>query len=225
MYVAMTRARDRLYVCGWEYGRSESEKSWYSCITAAAPTSRMGDGVPKGYLSAVVAEPSRIDAEVPEFFRKKVAYDCQNSGVKHRDIPSEATERGLTIHKLLEKLTPNGDWESLARMTLEREGCKNPDEIIESLRKIFTSPDLKFLFENPSKREVEFATKDGIIRADKVVFAGDDVWIIDYKSDAEKSRKHDSQLAKYARVAEVVYAGKHVRKAILWTAFAELEEI
>lgn len=32
LYVAMTRARDKLYICGWQDGKGEHEKSWYTCI-------------------------------------------------------------------------------------------------------------------------------------------------------------------------------------------------
>ncbi|RME94323.1 MAG: double-strand break repair helicase AddA, partial [Alphaproteobacteria bacterium] len=32
LYVAMTRARDRLYVCGWETGRKPPERCWYNLV-------------------------------------------------------------------------------------------------------------------------------------------------------------------------------------------------
>ncbi|HUC62493.1 MAG TPA: double-strand break repair helicase AddA [Alphaproteobacteria bacterium] len=34
LYVAMTRARDRLYVCGWETGRPRGEGCWYDLVAA-----------------------------------------------------------------------------------------------------------------------------------------------------------------------------------------------
>ncbi len=41
LYVAMTRARDRLYVCGWK-GRQGLDNSWYDLITTG-----LGDGLPQ----------------------------------------------------------------------------------------------------------------------------------------------------------------------------------
>jgi len=226
MYVAMTRARDRLYVCGWESGRGENEQSWYNCIAAAAKSAKIGDDVPEGKLAAPVARPKPDAAEIPEFFKTPISSDLTAAPFKPRDnAKGAAVERGKILHELFEKISKNGDWESLARRKLERQKCENPDGIIDGVRKIFSAPSLAFIFENPSRREVEFATKDGIIRIDRIVDTPRETWIIDYKSDAKKSRAYDSQLEKYASALKASGEKKPIRKAILWTSFAELEEV
>ena len=37
LYVAMTRAQDHLYVCGWKNQNSTSENCWYTMISNAFP--------------------------------------------------------------------------------------------------------------------------------------------------------------------------------------------
>jgi len=66
LYVAMTRARDRLYVCGWENGRGRGEDCWYDRIVAAlkatAETANVGFDEPGWRVrDAQVAPPDGRD--------------------------------------------------------------------------------------------------------------------------------------------------------------------
>ncbi len=51
LYVALTRAANRLYICGWEQGRGESggEESWYGLV-ATAPQATTGESGARGSL-------------------------------------------------------------------------------------------------------------------------------------------------------------------------------
>ncbi len=63
LYVAMTRARDRLYVCGWERSRGRQEGCWYDLIADAIRD--RADEVPLefGETGWRLANPQRVDPE------------------------------------------------------------------------------------------------------------------------------------------------------------------
>ncbi|MFO0996878.1 MAG: double-strand break repair helicase AddA [Alphaproteobacteria bacterium] len=91
LYVAMTRAEDRLYVSGWETRRSASDRSWYHLVRRgldgiAEPVrfdfqgddvhGWSGDGlrlnvVPRGWTAPAVREPARVAPEkLPDWAKR-----------------------------------------------------------------------------------------------------------------------------------------------------------
>lgn len=66
LYVALTRARERLCVCGWKKERALSEKSWYHAIIQALKAQSQVTVVPfQGAFSAWQGETLRLAAVIP----------------------------------------------------------------------------------------------------------------------------------------------------------------
>ena len=222
MYVAMTRARDMLYIMGWEGGKQESEESWHSVIRSALERigaarihdeilARIGAEIVDDEVLAfgeyapagdahVAAEARHFDA--PEFFRRP---PTAAENLKTREYftslaPSEAVLHGISEHKRIEKMS-------------DIEGAKE-------------FPEARFIFENPSRREVEIMTTDGMMRIDRLVNTTEAVWVIDYKTDQDENPdRHRDQLEKYRAAAQELFPGSTVRAAVLWTVSGRLEEI
>jgi ATP-dependent helicase/nuclease subunit A len=171
---------------------------------------------------------------VPEFFR--TAVPCappRDSDGQRAASPlepssdSEAAARGTAIHRLLEKLAglPPSDYEKAARAY--------PAELVETAAAILRNPEFGFIFKNKSYSEVELAYIDGeeakTARIDRLVFAPDAIWIIDYKSDASvpdaAPEKYLGQIALYRSLVAKIYPDKKIRAAILWTSAPKLMEI
>ncbi len=134
LYVAMTRARDRLYVLGSENARKSNIKTWYSCIKESVllnPNHRVeNDDViifsndifeeNKALVLGSKEEGDILNSEnkiikmsdtLPKFFDERVT-DIKNSEIKiEPKSPLESynenksLSRGVVIHKLLEYMS------------------------------------------------------------------------------------------------------------------------
>ncbi|PHQ72341.1 MAG: double-strand break repair helicase AddA [Sneathiella sp.] len=148
LYVALTRAEDRLYICGWEGKKRRSADCWYELIDPA-----FGDGIeeielPWGEVArrrqSGTAVPAVVDAVAKEVLKDDlpewVGRPAPDEPTPPRPlIPSRAPEepavrsplgqddgkrfhRGLIIHRLLESLpaVEPSHREKVAKAWLER---------------------------------------------------------------------------------------------------------
>ncbi|MDR2098848.1 MAG: double-strand break repair helicase AddA [Rickettsiales bacterium] len=268
LYVAMTRARDRLYVCGWEDARGEHGKSWYSCIKDAmesAGARKVRDeilcakgaeyidgevlliGVKETASAGVVPESTAAEApiDIPEFFLRPVANPGnvirRNAGALSPlddSRKSAPLASGTLLHMLLDRLAPlrKGGYRNAARDYLEKTQIVGTEKIIAAIEGVFENPAFDFMFDNRALSEVELEVggADGYknLRIDRLVFKGDEIWIVDYKSDARSPRdasgipeKYKLQLAAYRDAVSQIYPDKKIRSAILWLETSELMEV
>jgi ATP-dependent helicase/nuclease subunit A len=144
LYVALTRARDRLYVCGYEGQSAREEECWYDLVARAmdrlgAREGAAGDGgavkrfgdVPATSSGRGEAGPSMAAIALPRWARRAAAEEpvlCHVTpsaavGRKgERTTPSDAAvvsnalERGRVVHRVLEQLAsaPASNWSALA---------------------------------------------------------------------------------------------------------------
>jgi ATP-dependent helicase/nuclease subunit A len=122
LYVALTRARDRLIVCGFENAHGTKEGSWYDLAAAAARGLGMredGDGLGFGTLAMTYGRRRTADVAagaLPGWLRRPAPPEAARQPIR----PSEAVEappvfsplgrgavryrRGLVVHALLAHL-------------------------------------------------------------------------------------------------------------------------
>ena len=141
LYVALTRAEDRLYICGWKNSKS-NEKSWYSlCQKAFAGFGAADNNGNLVYKCEQQAEPSE-----PETGKSLNLPPIENASWLNEPAPEETPlsrpytpsrpddndntpaasplkeggnyfRRGVLIHKLLQFLPPRADMAEKARLT------------------------------------------------------------------------------------------------------------
>lgn len=207
LYVALTRAKDRLYICGFATEKTPPKNNWYDLISASLPKFKPGEGC--SITSEQTAEPEEeekkskkivVDLTTPEWFEVNAPEEpipskplspsklTQSEPVADSPLTPEqekAMIRGTFIHKLLQYLP---DIEVSARRDfikkLTPEGITPPFELLDLLGK----PDLKALFGKNSLSEVPVVgtTPDGKAisgQIDILVVCDDEVLIIDYKTN------------------------------------------
>lgn len=281
LYVAMTRARDRLYVTGFENRtkRGRDDGCWYDVVRAAleGEAERAQDEEGREILrlearGSVVAPP-RTDAAAtgavpplpgwlarpgPQEAGRQTTRPSAKGGAPAQPGQGSASAgaarlRGEIIHLLLERLPAirRDDRRAEAeRLTvdavaaspgveLEAEAC---DEMIKTALGIIEIPDFAHLFASGSRAEVPIAAalppeamEGGIHmsgRIDRLVVRGEDVLVIDYKTDLRipetpeaAPERYVAQLAAYRAALERIFPEKEVRAFILWTGAPSLMEI
>lgn len=179
--------------------------------------------------------PSRLDEE-EEVIRSplKIAEQMKKDKRKYH--------RGRLIHKLLEILPDTAAEErqlTIARY-LTQDAHELTDEQITEITaevlEIFNTPALEGLFGPNSRSEVPIVGQVGNFtlsgQVDRLAVRGDEVLIIDYKTNRPPARNPDMipkiyqrQMAAYKAVLKEIYPDKKVSCFLLWTDIAELMEI
>ena len=262
LYVAMTRAEDRLYVCGWRGRNEPPEECWYNTIAGAMPgiAERVGEGfrletkqrekpeTPRD-ASSVLPPPQR---DRPDWARGAPAREVplrplQPSRPEGEDPPvrspltpdgRDAFRRGILIHRLMQALpdvAPERRRES-ALAYLAREGAERPEAIVAEVLAILEDARFAALFRPGARAEVALAGRiaDRLIagQVDRLLVTGEEVMVVDYKSNRPPPRTAEEtpaiylrQMAAYRAVLSEVYPGKSIRCALLWTAAPKLVEL
>ena len=140
LYVALTRARDRLYICGYEGREARKHDSWYDLALRAMTrlhASAIGEGEDAvqryGAVTRMPAAPARIEApavvtSLPSWARRAAAVEPEMRHVEPSMIMPRraivkalkgdalAFARGRAVHKALEQLAlaPSERWSAVA---------------------------------------------------------------------------------------------------------------
>ncbi len=255
LYVALTRARQHLYVTGTA-PRGGRDDGWLPRLRACWPV-RDADGNPAVAASAgdafAVPEPTVPAAPpLPSALRGRrtatpatavgTAPGPDRSGHGGHAERRLAGLRGDLIHRALELLTATaidraGLAESLASEYGLAHGTGMLDDCVGEALRVYDAPSLRWMFDaEQAWNEIPMTALEGGSMthgvADRVVVDGDTVWIIDYKShrDADARRAglveaYRTQLARYESVAEKVWPGRRIRAGLLFTAIPEFVAI
>jgi ATP-dependent helicase/nuclease subunit A len=251
LYVAMTRARDELYVFGSSGKRGEKEKNWYATIAEAFKTPDVACPVHDvshdiGTILRHGAEPVLVDAEAtkievtatfPPWATRPVAETMPRrpnylAARNDQSLDADAAKRGVAIHRILELLgdAAVAEREALARQQAKKLGLQ--DEDITGLLKFLSTTDANLFFAPGSSAEVELR---GTLpngervnsRVDRLVESAATFWLLDYKTGQRQALGSDhayvKQMAKYAWLLRAAQPGTEVKAALLWTQTGALD--
>ncbi len=268
LYVAMTRAEDRLVVCGWIGKRGEAEDCWYQVIRRGLEAAEGEIGCERSEDEALAGDPD-FDAD-PTVLRltcpqlRPVEEKPAAAAAVGLDLPSwallraaeetalaplvpsaqagspapvrspEAREsaglrRGRLIHTLLQWLpeVAASERRSAAKAWLLRAAADldpaSRSALIDEVVAVLDHPDHAPLFAPGSLAEVPLG---GVIgerllsaQVDRLVVTDDAVMIVDYapaRPEAVPAR-YLAQMAAYRAALRLIYPGKAVRCALLWS--------
>ena len=235
LYVALTRARNELYITGSTSGRAPPKNCWWTRLTETLDQSLIKEPSlineqPVDGNSSVAeesaAEPSWISIALPvqTYQPRKV----------NAETKTEAQRRGTALHKLMQLLVDCAppDRPILARKLAPT--MELPSSEIDRILDLFHRPDLGKFWAKEGRSEVEIwsarSTSDSkIMRIDRLVLGEDEVLILDYKSgnasNQPTGRDHSyaRQMAAYCHAVEEVIPGRPVRAALLWLETGILE--
>ena len=271
LYVALTRAADRLIVSGvMPRGKKDGSdprpaNSWHVIVERALGSiAQAGEahvalrhgsdlaarGKPtrdKIVLPAVAVpdwawRPAPLEARPPRpLAPSSIAVDDERA-----PPPSEATraaaQRGILIHQLLERLpmVEEGKRASAADQWLERSAgvshAATRAEIVSQVCLILADPQFAALFGPGSLAEAPLAATlaDGRVIAgtvDRILVEEKRVSVIDFKTGkvpaacSDIPNAHRAQMAAYAEALQVIFPGRSVSAALLYTAGPKLIEL
>ncbi|RZI41615.1 ATP-dependent exonuclease [Herbaspirillum sp. HC18] len=231
LYVAATRAKDMLIVSGVAGARGALEdgtveSSWYHRLLAVPEA--MFDEQQDLAMAAAIAGTS-------EFGMPLFDPPILGKAGSAPQVQSNAIDEGIALHTLLERLTQHAQWpvQMPAAQQLAR-WLRCPASIASVVREqalcIFGQPELERFF-NPlqfqfARNEMEVLCNGELLRFDRTVVCGDEVWILDYKRDLLDSERsaYRGQLMRYRTAAQSVFPGKTLRTALI-TADGRLWEM
>jgi ATP-dependent helicase/nuclease subunit A len=210
LYVALTRAKDEMYIVGVRYPQAKEPSSL----------------LPEKGFDAVRKKPR---AETVTEREEKRAPLYQHSGISDpgagiEPIHLEEIQRGETIHAILARIAVlQSDAATAVRDALESEnqtGTLRSDsrKLEKILARFLDTPDVRQYFSSATGRtmliEQEFARADGqLFRMDRVVIDPDAVTVLDFKTGGEQ-KEHAEQVRNYMSILRDVFPGKEIRGVV-----------
>lgn len=267
LYVAMTRARDRLVVCGFarkDSKRGASDGSWWVTVEegmtragAAACETPFGKGLAlgetftagrdEGVAPAVAALPDWARCAAPVEGPAPARQTPSRLALPQDRIFSPRRDgrtrfrRGTLIHGLLQRLpdVEPAKRAAAAAAWLKAQGA-TPDDAKayadEALR-VLDHPAFAAVFGPGSRAETPIVATlaDGVVVRgviDRMVVSADEVLLLDFKTDRPPPEAVEdtpvrilAQMAAYRAALRLVFPGKAVRSALLWTEAPRLVAI
>jgi ATP-dependent helicase/nuclease subunit A len=212
LYVALTRARDRLYVCGFESRKGIKDGSWYRLAEAAAET--LGIKVARGdgeiHIIGTLDEDSgaRADAmpeqpPLPSWLREVAPAEAPSTRLirpsDFSDTPPSFSplgdgasrfKRGLVVHALLARLpeVASEKRRAIALAFVKAHGFADGDALVDETLAVLDDPAFAAAFAPGSRAEAGLLAElwDGARingRIDRLAVSADEVLILDYKTN------------------------------------------
>jgi len=178
LYVALTRARDRLYVCGFESKKGVKEGSWYQLAQAAATslgTSVMrGDGeittfgalddekgaatkqaAKQDALPGWIAAPAPIEPALPRLIRPSDAVGTSPPTFSPLGAGASRFRRGNAVHALLARLPDiaPGKRRAIALKFIQASGLKDAQALVAETMAVLDDPQFAAAFAPGSQAE------------------------------------------------------------------------
>jgi len=274
LYVAMTRAADRLIVSGVaprpkkDGSEARPAKSWHLIVEQAmaaqgaepADLAQWGTGLAYGSpatgrvrrrsgvelppvsVPAWALQPPLPETRPPRPLAPSAIGADSDASPPPSDAMRAAARRGSLIHQLLERLVPVAveDRRDCALRWLEHSAgvhaAEERAEIADSVCNVLSDAAFAPLFGPGSLGEAPLAATlpDGRViagTADRLLVEPDRILVIDFKTGRVPDSmdaipgSHRAQMAAYAQALGVIFPGREVRAALLYTAAPQLFEL
>ncbi|MEX2115929.1 MAG: UvrD-helicase domain-containing protein [Bacteroidota bacterium] len=211
LYVALTRAKDEMYVLAVQYPQAK-EPSAFLPEKGFEPKKKS-----KVTLDPVIVQPRAT------LVHHNLGLDVRQ-GVER--IHLEETKRGETIHNILARIeTVGGNPSDDVRKATEAEARSKRTspavaELQESIGRFLTREEMAPHFRIAKGRTVfneqEFARRDGqLFRMDRVVVDAETVTVLDYKTGGEQ-KDYVDQVRNYMAILREVFPGKAVKGVLAY---------
>lgn len=245
LYVALTRAQDRLYVGGCA-SKDIDEYCWYRIIENTMKKKEQKE--PFSYPSSPKTQPI-LNREIPllsDHYPSWLYINPLETKLEKKQAPSPipinfSIERGILIHRFFEYL-PQFSSEhrhQAALSILKKVGLDQNqwEEDIHATLNIMNAPAFAEIFSPCAFVEVPirgFIADQKLFegRIDRLLVNEETITIVDYKTDKipaihqkDIPKSYVQQLNAYASILQKIYPHHKIRQLILWTSGPYLQEV
>ena len=244
LYVAMTRAAERLIVCGFGGAKGPPNGSWRAFVESGLGDMLTDEPAPwgEGEVIRALGAVSRAEAgppaapppsePLPAWLRDRPPADSAPIATRaSADAFAGAAQgraKGRYLHFLLERLStaPAPARASAAQRVLGRSfGLDETDAaaLREKALAMLADPRLAPFFAAGSMGEVAMLSRGPNamdVRVDRLAFVGDEIWIADFKLGPPPTRApaaYVDQLAHYRWVLRALHPDKTIRAFLVWS--------
>ena len=250
LYVAITRARQYLFVSGFEVAGSGADLKWHQrCRDALAklkPEAPTDEGVWRH--EGAVPMPTPLPPTAPAVMastldaRWLLPLRQRLEAPQAEGVDALTARYGIWVHALLEALSPpvaRSNTTSLRHLLTAKLGAISDAAFAKAAAEaetVLSTPSLSMFFAPSRKAWKEVAlhldTPGGLVVnvLDRLVDTGDTLWVLDYKthhqSDAASVLAGASeQLRRYVAAVRRLYPQRTVKAAVIWTPEQRLLEL
>ncbi|MCW7542124.1 PD-(D/E)XK nuclease family protein, partial [Aquabacterium sp. A7-Y] len=240
LYVAMTRARERLVFSATQPHLRAAERGWWQRLGEDAPGLQPLEARPEPVAQAGPAAASPPAAEIvlkelPPLSRPAAATLAGRAPPRHAD----AARVGEAVHRALEWLTAGAGGLAAAEAVAAAAGSFGLDAGQRELARrmvdaVLASPSFRPFLDGDSLRwagnEVALSWQGQVLRIDRLVQLdrgqGAEWWVLDYKLEhaPEQLAAYREQLARYCEAVRPLAGGAPVRAAFV-TGQGEVVEL
>jgi ATP-dependent helicase/nuclease subunit A len=246
LYVAMTRARDELYVCGYSGRTAPMADCWYNMVKGALEP-RMTP-LAEGQGWRLGAEPEMVEAPITETAVPAPAWpDWIGRELEEVPAPAEApwgrrrnpahVERGILIHRILQHLPDLAEDQRQAHIEASVRRAGGEPALAAELMALIAHPVLADILSGEGHSEASLIIEGpgGSTerrRLDRLVITPGGILVADYKTDRVVPESPEAcnpaylmQLAVYRDALRLAEPGKPMRFCLVWTEGPKLMEI
>ncbi len=244
LYVAVTRARQFLFISGYTSKNNAKGLSWHQLAEAAFDRlgieSKDGRRVFTLGQPTTASEPAPTSVEPPSDprLRQPLRAMPANPTLSYEaELDVTAARRGQAIHWLIQQLSEARDEQLRGRLESQITGVISDADFnawLTEARNVLAAPELRKFFDANAYRQAwnERPLHDGERTRvlDRLVDDGDTLWILDYKTqrggdDTNLLSLHRSQLESYREGVKSLWPARRVRAGLVLSDTARWLEL
>ncbi|RTK92776.1 MAG: AAA family ATPase [Rickettsiales bacterium] len=252
LYVGMTRAEDRLIVCGYQGERIIPENCWYKLVEEVMNQLETNNkdsvliyGQDNNAINSML-QPSTTQQNIIEFYPQIL--ECKmpiNADIPSAEIISyknplshqNPLEYGLIFHKILEDSIKASNLNIMKEHPLlDNLDKKYKNRMHKSIDLIINNKIFEELVQNPCQTEISIGSmlneKINLGRVDLIITLDNKIVIVDYKSDLHPPAaavfipdSYKKQLNNYHKIFSEIYPYKIILTKILWLENGQLMDV
>ena len=248
LYVAMTRAADELYVCGYRGTKEPMAECWYNTMRRALQDKmpplegEAGWRLGAAPVFADAAIPGEAVAQAlpwPEWIGRELEDAARGApaSLAPRKRSGARVERGILIHRILQNLPDLAEDQREGHIRAAVKRAEADPALAEQLIGLLAHPVLAEILSGDGHSEASLIIQpEGGAperrRIDRLVLTPDGILVADYKTDREVPESPEAcnpeylmQMAIYRDALRLTAPGKPARFCLVWTEGPKLMPI